>query len=235
MTRLMRTKFSISSANLWIIKAILGVILFCLIFLILPDALLKKARLMAFTYHYKAFFVVILICGCCYLATCVCSYFLNQLMAEHKEQQLKNKIHDRLSLLNLDERALLREFFLQRSSTLIMPIEQHSVQSLLDANILEFAGREINLEELPITSNRKIHVAEFKISLNARRLLKRSQLTLPESDITPRHYNRLKVIRPDFSQMIRRPEPIAPPHRNRRGLARVVTQRPVDNKKPAVS
>tara|TARA_B100001094_G_scaffold333028_2_gene407992 strand:- start:5340 stop:5801 length:462 start_codon:yes stop_codon:yes gene_type:complete len=143
----------------------------------------------------------------------LCSYFLDQFTYKIQKKRAQHKMSEKLKFLDLSERALLREFFLQRSSILIMPTEEIAVQELIESGILQYVNQR------PTRSHKRkedgIPMAEIRISMDARRLLRRSQLMLPKEEVTTKHFNKFKVIRPDFSSMIRKPEHSGSPQRKR--------------------
>lgn len=126
-----------------------------------PTSLMQTLRLELLVNQYAHFIGLGLIVGAAYLLTQVTNYFLDEAIKHLKGKRTKETIEKKVRLLDPTERALLREFFLQGETVLTLPENEAAVQSLLQANILQYLG---NKQQYAIHGP----TADFKIAMEAR-------------------------------------------------------------------
>ncbi|MBD1391277.1 superinfection exclusion B family protein [Neiella sp. HB171785] len=88
-----------------------------------------------------------------------------------------------------EERAILREFFLQRKSSLVLPTEQEAVQRLSNASILQ-----------PVESNELLQegLQRYVIAASARQFITSNNLRLPVNELTDDDIRYFKAARPEY-------------------------------------
>ncbi|WP_298442569.1 superinfection exclusion B family protein [uncultured Ferrimonas sp.] len=127
------------------------------------------------------------------------SYLLGQWLlwllhkATYKRRQLEQQqqFERKIALLDGQERAILREYFLQASSVVRMPYGHPAVSELLKVGILEEAG---SVQHYAIEGT----VGLLRLNPNAKQLLSRQALRLPEANMTDEQRQHLLSSRPDF-------------------------------------
>lgn len=157
--------------------------------LFIPEPTLVKLNLAAVMERYGAAVSLI------YLG--ILSYFAVQAVSmiwqAISERWLWNKNQDlaRSKALSFDheERALLREFFLQRKSSLILPINQEAVQRLVSACVLQEVEANAPLQD---------GHARFVIASSARPFITSNNLRLPVNELTDEDIRYFKAARPEY-------------------------------------
>lgn len=128
-----------------------------------------------------------------------CSYFMSQLLLSGWEQldaylrrfQRQQSIEKMIQHLDFSEKAVLREFVLQRKSVLNLPVNEPAVRNLLDSRVLDFAyGQPLNEEFTNVRS--------LMIALEARPLITYKLLGLSSSKLTEEQMEYLMNSRPKF-------------------------------------
>lgn len=138
--------------------------------------------------QFKIFFSIGLLIACSYftsqLLLIAWDYALLNLAERQKQQNLQRMI----DCLDFTEKAILREFIIQRKSVINLPLTEPAVKNLLDAGVLDFAyGQPLNddlsqikalmiaLDARPLLtykalglSNGKMDDAQVEIIMNAR-------------------------------------------------------------------
>ncbi|GAA4874126.1 superinfection exclusion B family protein [Ferrimonas pelagia] len=127
-------------------------------------------------------------------------YWLNQQLLNKKRL---SQIHAKILTLDGQERAVLREFFLQAKGVIPMPLANNAVASLLESGVLEQTGAT---EHYAIEGQ----IAPLTIALPAKAQLTRHHLRLPEGQLDEQQKAALISARPEF---------INGPKRNRRQAA----------------
>jgi len=100
------------------------------------------------------------------------------------------RIRERLTVLDHQERAILREFFIQRRSTIALPADEPAVHGLEEVNILR-QTRSIDA----FTPDGYLH---YQIHPWARPMLTARTLNLPLGEMNEGQIQYLKATRPDF-------------------------------------
>lgn len=118
-------------------------------------------------------------------------WLLNKITYQRRQQEQQQQFETKIALLDSQERAILREFFLQASSVVRMPFNHPAVSELNNVGILEQAG---GVEHYAIEGT----VGLFRLNPNAKQLLTRQALRLPELNMTEEQREHLLASRPDF-------------------------------------
>ena len=199
----------------FITKVCVWMLLFCSILLFSPNSILELFYLHVVVENYSHVIGFFILLSLSYLFMVSLGHFLDKGYNYIRDKKLTQSVIAKLKLLNPHERAVLREFFLQRSSVLVMPTNEDSILSLTQAGILSKIRRPSNN-----TRNRYLDNPsdEYQISLTARKMLTRAQLKLPDSEITEKDFNYLASIRPPFAKLIYRPSKLIRPSKVRRNM-----------------
>ncbi len=120
-----------------------------------------------------------------------------ELLSRQQQEQRRQQITEKLSVLDGTERAVLREFFLQGKSLVSMPLNHPAVEELKLAGVLEQVG---GVEHYAIEGP----VATMKIAAAARTQLNRQKLRLPEGTPTETQRAALLAARPEFANSLTR-------------------------------
>ena len=141
--------------------------------------------------HFAGMFFII---STTYLLIDVISSMVKQVRVSNIETLQKQEIENRIKTLVTGERAVLREFFLQRKTSLWLPQNESDVKSLLSSGILSPVDfySQIKLNE---QGDAEI---ELMISHNARPYLSKQRLNLPQGKPNYDDIHYLKSTRPSY-------------------------------------
>lgn len=128
------------------------------------------------------------------------SYFLSQLMlilldlARHHYTgyQQREKLEQMVRCLDFSERAVLREFILQRKSVIKLPVTEPAVKNLLEAGVLTYAyGQPFSEDDIMIKA--------LMIALPARPLITYKALGLSKGKMSEEQIEQIMSSRPKFA------------------------------------
>ncbi|MCL1035791.1 superinfection exclusion B family protein [Shewanella corallii] len=198
---MLKTNFSelpVFSGRKLMFNSMLWLVICCATLLFLPESVLQGLGLYALVSANNHFIGLGMIIGIAYFIARLMGVFLDEGIRYLSDKRLIENIEHKVSLLDLSERALLREFFLQGATILTLPQNETPVKSLLNAGILECLGNE---------KHYAIHgpTAEYKISMKARSYLNRQILRLPSGQPTQEEMQALIKTRPTFINHIAQP------------------------------
>lgn len=173
------------------LNLMLWLVICCATLLFLPSSMLTTLGLDRFVSANNHFIGLGMIIGIAYFISRLLGVFLDESIRYLSDKRLIENIEHKVSLLDLSERALLREFFLQGATILTLPQNESAVKSLLASGILECLGNE---------KHYAIHgpTADYKISMKARGYLNRQILRLPSGQPTQEEMQALIKTRPSF-------------------------------------
>ncbi|MCM2681362.1 super-infection exclusion protein B [Echinimonas agarilytica] len=160
-----------------------GVLLFA------PNHIMLKLRLAEILDSYGALVALIYIVTLSYFVVLALNLMARVVMQRLNRQKAQKQAALKANCLDNEERAILREFFLQRTSSLILPIEQEAVQRLTDAHILHRHTQEEGL---------RTGFYRFSISTEARSYITSKNLRLPVNDLTEDDIRYFKAARPTY-------------------------------------
>ncbi|TFF80026.1 hypothetical protein DRM94_03375 [Aeromonas taiwanensis] len=167
-------------------------LLCCSIILLFPAGLMKGAVSQWATAHAAWLGVGMLI---------AISYFCSQgfLIAwewacdEWQSRRQKDQLAQMIGFLDFNEKAVLREFVLQRKSVINLPITEPAVKNLMDAGVLTYAyGKPVREDENQIRA--------LMIALPARPLLTYKVLGLSRGKMSDEQVEQIMNARPKFAQ-----------------------------------
>jgi len=143
---------------------------------------------------YAHFVGIFFIVSSSYLLIDIVSSGLKQLRASSLENQQVEQIENRIKTLVSGERAVLREFFLQRKTTLWLPSDESDVKSLVSSGIL----MPIDYYSQTRQGEQGTSEIELMISHNARPYLSKQRLKLPQGKPSYDDIHYLKSARPAY-------------------------------------
>ena len=169
-------------------------LLCCSIILLFPAGLMKGAVSQWATVHAAWLGVGMLI---------AISYFCSQgfLIAwewaceEWQSRRQQDQLAQMIGFLDFNEKAVLREFVLQRKSVINLPITEPAVKNLMDAGVLTYAyGKPVREKEDENQSR------ALMIALPARPLLTYKVLGLSRGKMSDEQVEQIMNARPKFAQ-----------------------------------
>lgn len=169
-------------------------LLCCSIILLFPAGLMKGAVSQWATVHAAWLGVGMLI---------AISYFCSQgfLIAwewaceEWQSRRQQDQLAQMIGFLDFNEKAVLREFVLQRKSVINLPITEPAVKNLMDAGVLTYAyGKPVREKE------DENQIRALMIALPARPLLTYKVLGLSRGKMSDEQVEQIMNARPKFAQ-----------------------------------
>ena len=169
-------------------------LLCCSIILLFPAGLMKGAVSQWDTTHAAWLGVGMLI---------AISYFCSQgfLIAwewacdEWQARRQQDQLAQMISFLDFNEKAVLREFVLQRKSVINLPITEPAVKNLMDAGVLTYAYGKPTREK-----EDENQIRALMIALPARPLLTYKVLGLSRGKMSDEQVEQIMNARPKFAQ-----------------------------------
>ncbi len=159
--------------------------------LFLPTPIIKQLGLAEFQQSQQQVIGLSLLISAAYFLAKICDHLLDVGIDHYSEKRVCAAIDEKINVFDAYERALLREFFLQSSPVLSLPMDNLAVKSLSKAHIIECIGNEQHFAIQSAT-------ADYKITVQARRKLSRKILRLPEGKPNELELQRLIKSRPAF-------------------------------------
>ena len=169
-------------------------LLCCSIILLFPAGLMKGAVSQWATVHAAWLGVGMLI---------AISYFCSQgfLIAwewaceEWQSRRQQDQLAQMIGFLDFNEKAVLREFVLQRKSVINLPITEPAVKNLMDAGVLTYAYGKPTREK-----DDENQIRALMIALPARPLLTYKVLGLSRGKMSDEQVEQIMNARPKFAQ-----------------------------------
>lgn len=169
-------------------------LLCCSIILLFPAGLMKGAVSQWATAHAAWLGVGMLI---------AISYFCSQgfLIAwewacdEWQSRRQQDQLAQMIGFLDFNEKAVLREFVLQRKSVINLPITEPAVKNLMDAGVLTYAYGKPTREK-----DDENQIRALMIALPARPLLTYKVLGLSRGKMSDEQVEQIMNARPKFAQ-----------------------------------
>ncbi|MFI3245025.1 MAG: superinfection exclusion B family protein [Ferrimonas sp.] len=180
----------------WLAKKVaISIAMWCLIaglaLMTLPIPTLQSLYLQQWVEEHGFLIGLMVIVSASYLAAAAVLWIIQQRLMQQQQLQWRQQIVDKMKFLDAQERAILREFFLQANPLVKMPLHQSTVMELLESGILEQVGEQ---QQYAIEGP----VAQLRLSQVARQHLNRTVLRLPEGELNEQQRQQLIASRPDF-------------------------------------
>ncbi len=153
-----------------------------------PEPMMTRLFLSSIIAQHGPLVALIQLISLCYFATLGLNYCYRLCQRKIHLRHATQVAQLKARCLDNEERAVLREFFLQRTSSLVLPVHQPAVQRLMASHILECQ------EEAP---SDKLH-QKFGIALAARPFITSNNLRLPVHELTEEDIRYFKAARPEY-------------------------------------
>ncbi|HHQ4798439.1 TPA: superinfection exclusion B family protein [Aeromonas veronii] len=114
---------------------------------------------------------------------------------EWQERRQQDQLAQMIGFLDFNEKAVLREFVLQRKSVINLPITEPAVKNLMDAGVLTYAYGKPTREK-----DDENQIRALMIALPARPLLTYKVLGLSRGKMSDEQVEQIMNARPKFAQ-----------------------------------
>ena len=161
--------------------------------LIIPTSVLHNIDTVNLSKFYMpAAWILLLVTGS-YLITCLLTFLFSHYSTQFELRQLLASRNKMIRQLDFEEKAVLREFVIQRKNVLSLPMSELAVSNLLKAGVLipAFETQEIK---------GSTRIIKLSIAIEAREQLTHKVLGLPVSKLTEEEATILKAARPDYAR-----------------------------------
>ena len=167
---------------IWIISALI---------LFIPNDLLNQLSLKEFKISFGKYIGIIFISSLAFIIIIFITWVSNRISNQRLEIKYKKIIKDSVNSLDMHERAVLREYYIQGQNTLKIPLDNPTVSGLINKRILYQVGQYGKMSLVGMLFN-------FSITEIARELLTPEILELPVSEPTEKELNKLRNERPKW-------------------------------------
>ena len=164
-----------------------------LIILMLPLSLSNYAGITLLSKQASPYmWVIVLISGSFLLTQLVILFFDILTVKIESRHKLQSRVH-MIKCLDFEEKAVLREFVIQKKNVLALPLTEPAVTNLLSAGVLEpaFETQEIK---------GRTRLIKLSIAIEAREKLTHRVLGLPIGQLTDDQAKILKSARPGYAR-----------------------------------
>ena len=161
--------------------------------LIVPASLLPGAGTLNWAQFYTPYASILALLTGSYLITRLLTLLFTHFCAQFKERQLLVSRNKMIRQLDFEEKAVLREFVIQRKNVLSLPMSEPAVSNLLNSGVLvpAFETQEIK---------GSARIIKLSIAIEAREQLTHKVLGLPVGKLTEEEAGILKAARPDYAR-----------------------------------
>ncbi|MBB1271475.1 MULTISPECIES: superinfection exclusion B family protein [Psychromonas] len=165
----------------------------CAVLLVMPSSLfsLNNSDLLPNTYA-PYLWILALLTGS-YLLTRVLTSSFSRLTEYYERQHLLARRNKMIRQLDFEEKALLREFIIQRKTVLALPLTEPAVSNLLASGVLAPA---FETQEIKGSSR----IIKLSIAIDAREQLTHKVIGLPTGKLTEAEAEVLKAARPQYAR-----------------------------------
>ena len=141
--------------------------------------------------QFRIFFSLGLLIACSYFASQLLLIAWDHILLHWVERQKQQSLQRMIECLDFTEKAILREFVIQRKSVINLPLTEPAVKNLLDAGVLDFAyGQPLN-DDLS-------QIKALMIALEARPLLTYKALGLSNGKMSEEQVEIIMNARPKY-------------------------------------
>ena len=161
--------------------------------LIVPTSLLQSIDTVNWSQFYTPLAWILMLLTGSYLITCLLTLLFNYICTQFKQRQLLVSRNKMIRQLDFEEKAVLREFVIQRKNVLSLPMSELAVSNLLNSGVLvpAFETQEIK---------GSARIIKLSIAIEAREQLTHKVLGLPVGKLTKEEAAILKAARPDYAR-----------------------------------
>lgn len=165
----------------------------CVVLLVIPSSLLSLTNSSLLPDSYAPYlFMLVLVTGC-YLFTRLLTCSFERVSEYYKSQRLLLRRDKMIRQLDFEEKAVLREFIIQRKTVLSLPMTEPAVSNLLESGVLAPA---YETQEIKGSSR----IIKLSIAIDAREQLTHKVIGLPVGKLTETEAEVLKAARPAYAR-----------------------------------
>ncbi len=183
-----------TSFSYYLFQTMLWIAIATALVLFMPNSMLATFKLLPLMDESAHIFGMLFILSSTYLVIDFCSSIIANARHKARQQQLSEQIQDRVKTLTSGERAVLREFYLQRQTSLWLPSQECEVKSLLNSGVLI----AVDFYATTRRNDEGAKEVELMISHIARQHLTKSRLKLPQGKPNGEDITYLKLARPSY-------------------------------------
>ncbi|TEW52219.1 superinfection exclusion B family protein [Psychromonas algicola] len=165
----------------------------CAVLLVMPSSLfsLNNSDLLPNTYS-PYLWILALLTGS-YLLTRLFTFLFARLTKHYDDQYLSARRNKMIRQLDFEEKALLREFIIQRKTVLALPLNEPAVNNLLASGVLAPAYETQEIKGAT-------RIIKLSIAIEAREQLTHKVIGLPVGKLTEAEAELLKAARPEYAR-----------------------------------
>ncbi|MCE0557074.1 MULTISPECIES: superinfection exclusion B family protein [unclassified Motilimonas] len=184
------TQFSmnvqISLLMAWLLLASIFIVL-------LPDGLAQSLNMLTLRSQLSPYLSIAIIVSASYFIAKLLLFIHFKLTNKTEQEEQNKRMMSMIKRLDFEEKAVLREYIIQRKNMLSLPLNEPAVANLLEAGVLvpALSTQEINGER---------RIVKLSINLAARPLLTHKLLGLPQGKMTEAEVELLKSARPEYAR-----------------------------------
>ncbi|MCG6200216.1 superinfection exclusion B family protein [Psychromonas antarctica] len=161
--------------------------------LIVPASLLQRPDTAAWSMTYMPYVWILALLTGSYLITRLVTFIFSYCCGVLAKRQLLASRNKMIRQLDFEEKAVLREFIIQRKNVLSLPMNEPAVSNLLRSGVLVPA---FETQEIKGSSR----IIKLSIAIDAREQLTHKVLSLPVGKLTEQEAIILKAARPDYAR-----------------------------------
>ena len=165
----------------------------CAVLLVIPSSLFSVSNSDVLPDTYAPYLWVLTLLTGSYLLTRLLSYSFARLSEYYASQRLLIRRNKMIRQLDFEEKALLREFIIQRKTVLSLPLNEPAVSNLLASGVLAPA---FETQEIKGSSR----IIKLSIAIDAREQLTHRIIGLPVGKLTEAEAEVLKTARPKYAR-----------------------------------
>jgi len=161
--------------------------------LIVPMSLFQNIKLFNLSNSYTPYIVLLVLLSGSFLLTKLFTALFSHFYEQSKERQLFAARQKMIRQLDFEEKAVLREFVIQRKNVLPLPMKEPAIANLLQSGVLVPA---FETQEIKGSSR----IIKLSIAIDAREQLTHKVLGLPVGKLTEEEITLLKAARPEYAR-----------------------------------
>lgn len=165
----------------------------CATLLVVPVSIVQLSGTAEWSQLYTPYIWILALLTGSFLITRLINFLFSHFKEEHCKRRESSCRNLMIRRLDFEEKAVLREFIIQRKNVLALPMRELAVSNLLESGVLVPA-----YETQEIKGSGRI--IKLSIAVNAREQLTHKVLGLPVGKLTEEEANQLKSARPDYAR-----------------------------------
>jgi hypothetical protein len=165
----------------------------CATLLVVPVSIVQLSGTSEWSQLYTPYVWILALLTGSFLITRLINLLFSYFKAQYCKRRDSNCRNLMIRRLDFEEKAVLREFIIQRKNVLALPMRELAVSNLLESGVLVPAH-----ETQEIKGSGRI--IKLSIAVDAREQLTHKVLGLPVGKLTEEEANQLKAARPDYAR-----------------------------------